>query len=171
MRTSASLFLVVAIAGCGATIRTSVAPNANLGQYRTYAFTDIPGQEGRAQSLVDQTIQQSLRQDLAAKGLVEATSGRPDFLVSYHVKEEQKIESYPVGYGYWGYAGTEINQYTQGTLIVAFIDPQTHNVFWRGSAVGVVHHPESPNLDKVSKVVGQVIDKYPVVAATPRTTM
>jgi hypothetical protein len=165
-----SVLFVVALAGCGATIRTSVAPTANLGQYHTFAFAPPP--QGQPVTLVDQTIESAVRRDLAAKGLAEAAPGQPaDFHVAYHVKTEQKIESYPVGYGYWGYGGMSINEYTQGTLILAFVDPHTNQVFWRGTASDVVNHPESPDLQKVDQVVGQVIEKYPMVAAAPRTTM
>jgi Domain of unknown function (DUF4136) len=159
-------------AGCGATINTTVAPNANLQQYRTFAFYVPPDKQGQPESVMDQTIRSSLRNDLAAKGMTEAENGSPDFLISYQVKTQQKLEVYSTGYGYWGWPGTSVNQYTQGTLIVDFIDPHAKQVFWRGTASAVVNNPESPNLDKLGKVVGDMVNKYPnVMATSPRQTM
>ena len=160
-----TVLFVVALAGCGATIRSSLAPTANLGEYRTYSFTTRPV------TPTDQTIHSALRRDLAAKGLFEAPPGQPpDFFVDYHVTQVEKWVAHPVGYGYYGYAGTQVNQYIQGTLTISFVDPHTRNVFWRGTATDVVRHPESPDLRKVDKSVGRVIQRYPVAAAR-RTKM
>jgi hypothetical protein len=169
----ATPLVALVAAGCGATIRTTVAPNANLQQYRTFAFYVPPDQQGKPESMVDQTIRASLRSDLAAKGITEAEGGAPDFLISTHVKTQQKLEVWSSGYGYWGgWGGTNVSQYTQGTLIVDFIDPHSKQVFWRGTASDVVNHPESPDLNRLGNVVGEMVSKYPnVMAAAPRTTM
>jgi hypothetical protein len=174
MRTIPALLAIALIAfGCGPTVRTAVAPGADLAQYRTYAFAGDPS--GKPESIVDQTIESALREDLAAKGFVEAPAGRqPDLVVDHQVKERQKVEAYPVGYdgygygygrwGYnhWGYGGTALREYIEGTLIITFVDPDTNQVIWRGTATSVLDHPDSPNLNKVEKAVDEVIDEYPV---------
>lgn len=168
--TAAALFLVVT--GCGATIHTSTASNADIGRYKTFAFYTPPYRQ--SESIADQTIQSSLARDLEARGLTEARGGHPDFLIAYHVKEQQRLDADTVGYGFYGWGGPGmVTEYTQGTLIVDFIDPQTKNVFWRGTATDVVNHPDSPDTAKLAKVVGQIVDRYPggVMAATPRSTM
>ncbi len=73
--------------------------------------------------------------------------------------------------GGWG-GPVSVTEYTQGTLIVDFIDPQTKQVFWRGTGTDVVNHPESPNTAKLGKVVAQIVNKYPAtIAEAPRTNM
>lgn len=171
--------LIFIVAGCGATIRSTTAANADLAKYRTYSFITPPSQAaGHAESIADQTINSSLKQDLAAKGLTEAAPGqKPDFLVGHRVKMQEKLDVEPdgfygYGYGMYGLGGSDVTEYTEGTLIVDFIDPQTKQVFWRGTGSQVVNHPESPNTGKISKVVGQIVDRYPAtMAAAPRTTM
>jgi hypothetical protein len=165
--------MVLVAAGCGATIRSTTASNADLAKYRTYSFLQAPSKAGQPETIVDQTINSSLKESLAAKGLAEAAPGQaPDFLVAHHVKTQQQLDVEPVGYGWYGWGGADVVQYTEGTLAIDFIDPQTKQVFWRGTAEDVVNHPESPNTAKLSKVVGKVIDRYPSeMAATPRTTM
>jgi hypothetical protein len=177
MRTrSIAAVLLLGASGCGATIRSSVANNADLTKYRTYAFYTAADKQGQPETIADQTIKSALKQDLAMKGMVESTGANPEFLVTYHVKEQQKTEVTSWGYGYWGYgyggAPVDVNQYTEGTLIVDFVDPQTMQVFFRGTATDTLNHPESPDMAKIEKVVGQIVDKYPTtVAATPRQPM
>jgi hypothetical protein len=151
----------LALGGCGASIQSTVAPNANLARYRTYAFYTPPYREGQVETIADQTIRSSLRQDLAEKGLTEATTGEPDFLITYHVMKQQRLDVAAVGYGFWAWPGASVTSYTQGTLVVDFIDPKTRQVFWRGTATGVLNHPHTPNLAKLDRVVSQVVSRYP----------
>ncbi len=170
---STAVALLLIVTKCGATIHSSRAANTDLAKYKTFSFYTPTYKEGQAESIVDQTIKSALTQNLSAKGLTEAT-GNPDFLVTYHVKEQQKLDADTVGYGFRGWGGPGmVTEYTQGTLIIDFIDPQTKQVFWRGTASDVVNHPESPNTAKLDKVVGEVVNRYPGagMAATPRTTM
>jgi hypothetical protein len=173
IRDALAAALVVLVAGCGPTIRSSVSGNVNLSQYRTYAFRTPTYRQGHPETLAEQTIESTLRQDLAMRGLTEA-SANPDFFVSFHVKTQQRLSTTSVGYGFWGYGygPATVTEYTQGTLIVDFIDARTMQVFWRGTATDVVNHPATPNLAKVEKAVSEIVNRYPAqMAAAPRTTM
>jgi hypothetical protein len=66
-----------------------------------------------------------------------------------------------------------VNEYTQGTLFIDFIDPKTNQVFWRGTASAVVNHPENPNGKKLASAVDKVMKKYPseVASAGARPAM
>jgi hypothetical protein len=176
MRTRIARFIAIGAiaAGCGATVSSTVAPNANLGQYKTFAFKTPQYRAGRAESPAEQELQTALRNDLAQKGLAEAAPGQPpDFLIAYHVKEQQKLDVADVGYGWgWGLGGPDVTEYTQGSLIVDFIDPHTNKAFWRGTASDVVNNPNSPNLGKVDKAVAKLVNQYPsAMASTSRPTM
>jgi hypothetical protein len=165
---SAAAILLLAT-GCGATVHSSVAPNTNLGQYKTYAFYRPPSTQGQAETIADQTITSALRAQLSAKGFTEATQGSPDFLVAHHVRLQQELQSgYGVGAGYYGGAYT----YTVGTLIVDFVDPQTQKVFWRGTASDVVNNPSMPDPHRIESAVARLVNQYPVnLAAAQRPTM
>jgi Domain of unknown function (DUF4136) len=172
----AGLAAILAIgAGCGATVHSTVAPNANLGQYRNYSFQTPRYRVGQSESPAEQELRAALRNNLAQKGLTEAPAGQqPDFLVAYHVKEQQKLDVDTMGYGFgWGWGGpAAVTTYTQGTLIVDFIDPRTNQAFWRGTASDIVDHPESPDLGKLDKAVAKLVNQYPsMVASAPRPAM
>ncbi len=167
-----SLFAVLAVAAC-ATVSTQarLMPGTNLAQYRTFAWAPRARQ---IETPADQAIRGSIQQDLAEKGIVP-NPGQPDFLVSYHTKTRERMEVYPgyYGAGYyaaWGYP--DINTYTEGTLIVDFIDPRTQQIFWRGTATGVVEHPDNPDPEKIADAVDKLMDEYPAqVAGVARPQM
>jgi hypothetical protein len=173
MKTLLLGFLALALVGCGASVSSTVTPGANLGRYRTYTFLTPPYRAGQPESPGEQELRTALRQDLAQKGLAEAQPGQtPDFHIAYHVKEQQKLDVDTVGYGFWGLGGGDVYTYTEGTIIVDFVDPQTKQVFWRGTASDVVDNPSSPKLSKIDAAVSKMVKRYPGMMATgERPTM
>jgi hypothetical protein len=167
------LAAILLAAGCGATVKTSTAPNANLAQYHTFAFYTSPYKKGQPETIADQEIRSTLRQDLEQKGLTPATSGRPDVLVAYHTVKQQKLNVDDVGYGFWGWGGMpDVTTYTQGTLVVDLIDPTTMQTVWRGTATQVLNHPNNPDAQKLSNAITKLMSQYPSqLAATPRQPM
>jgi hypothetical protein len=163
--------LVLVGAGCGAAVTSTVTPGSNLGQYKTYTFLTPHYRQGRPESPAEQEARASLAQGLADKGLMLAQPGqKPDFEVAYNVKEQQKWDVEDLGY-YWGPGN--VYSYTQGTLIVDFVDPATNKVFWRGTATDVVDNPSSPDLGKVDAAVTKMVKQYPgsALASTARPAM
>jgi Domain of unknown function (DUF4136) len=173
-------FLAIALfaaVGCsGITANSNTAPGANLGKYHTYAWYQPPS--GEMQSIAEQEVRSSLERQLAQKGLTMATTQPPDFLVAYHATKQQKVNvtpGYGYGYGYWGYRWggfPDVSTYTEGTLVVDFIDPQSNQVFWRGSAQGVVENPNNPDPQRIDTAVAKLVKQYPMqVASVPRPAM
>jgi len=168
----------ILLSGC-VSVQATKSPSANLAQYRTFAFYQPTNPSGKQlsfeQSPAGQTVRSQIKNDLAAKGISEAVQN-PDFLVAYHSKTEQKMDVTDWGYpGYWwgGPGGVSVDEYTQGTLFIDFIDPKTNQVFWRGTATGVVSHPENPDTGKVASTVDKIMKKYPseLAAAGSRPAM
>ena len=179
---TAALVLALALAGC-VTVRSSTSPHANLAQYRTFAWHMSPTANHRQlefdRSPAGALVRDRVARDLAQKGIVE-TRGTPDFLVTVHTRLEDKVDvndwSYPTVF--WGAppGPVSIDEYTQGTLVIDFIDPQSGQIFWRGTASSIVNHPETPNMQKLATAVDRVMQKYPAPTATatasaPRPTM
>jgi hypothetical protein len=173
-------FMAVAVAagfasGC-VTVKATTAPQANLSHYRTFSWfqPQTPPKAGTIsfeQTPAGQIIRDQISRDLAGKGITETTDN-PDFLVAYHSKLQQKLDVSDWGYpGFWwgGPGGVSVNEYTQGTLFIDFIDPKTNQVFWRGTASAVVDHPDTPNEKKLASAVGKVMKKYPSEVASAGT--
>jgi hypothetical protein len=161
MKRTAALFAAMLATGC-ASIRTysEIAPDTNLRQYKTYAWVPVDNTPERPQSILDQDIQSALRRELAAKGLVEATAGPPDFLIGYHFLRDHKVAVTDWGNGLYGWL-PEVRSYNEGTMIVHFIDPKANRVFWFGSATSAIEHPGVVNLRRLNKAVAAIVSRYP----------
>jgi hypothetical protein len=170
-----SLGLAMVLGGCaGITTNAQLAPGANVSGMRTFAFFSPPGQEGKPISMGEQQVRSALERDLTQKGYSLAAPGtQPDFLVAYQAKQQQEVSVTPGYVGWYGWGGfPNVDTYTQGTLIVDFVDPKTNNTFWRGSASSVLNHPNDPNLAKIDKAVSKLLLQYPSqMAAAPRQPM
>jgi len=173
------LIPLLALAGC-VTVRSSTSPSANLAHYRTFAWyvspTPTVQQTAFERSPAGGLVRERIARDLHARGIRESPD-RPDFFVAYHTRLQQRIDVNDWGYPtvFWGAppGPVSIDEYTQGTLVVDFIDPKTGQIFWRGTATAVVNHPENPNMQKLATAVDKVMKKYPaeVASAAPRQTM
>jgi hypothetical protein len=152
-------------AGCGASVHTTTMPNVNLSQYRTFSFAQPvnpsgPGAE-LARAPVGQVIRNDIARDLSSRG-IQQVDQNPDFLVAYHTVMQNRL-----GLEDWGYYGPpEAYEYTQGTIVVDFIDPRTRNVFWRGTASQVVNDPFNPDIDKLNAAVDKLMRKVPTQMAS-----
>jgi hypothetical protein len=174
MRTLLALSIAAGLAvasGCSEiSVNSRLAPDANLSQYRTFAFVPPASGQEQPMTITSQAIEGALTQDLSDKGITPAQPGtQPDFLIGYHVMERQKLDV-----NYWGYfAYPDVYSYTEGTIMIDFVDPKTHRVFWHGTASGAVQNPGSPDPQRVADAVGKVVNKYPysLVAGTQRPTM
>jgi hypothetical protein len=71
----------------------------------------------------------------------------------------------PVNYGYWYtpsyYQTPRTVQYTQGTVIIDFIDRRTNNLVWRGSMADPVNDTGSLG-SEFSTSAKDILDKFPV---------
>ena len=62
-------------------------------------------------------------------------------MIAYYVKTKNKLSVQDYGYGpprWFGGRDIRVNQDTEGTLMVDFIDARTNQVVWRGRAVGTL---------------------------------
>jgi Domain of unknown function (DUF4136) len=73
---------------------------------------------------------------------------------------------WPYGYGYYGmWAGAprtyvDVNQYTEGTLVLDFVDRHTKKLVFRGIGKAVVGGPES-NASKIEEAVAKIVAEFP----------
>ena len=175
--------LIVFLAGCasGPKIHAVYETGVNFSEYKTFAFLDSlePTGEQGYRSLTDKYLQQSIRNELIARGLTEQKGG--ELLVGFNVSTKEKVTSRTspaVGTGYYGYRGrfgysygiglgteTQVSQYTEGTLNIDVVDASQKQLIWEGVAVGKLKAPRENELRQdIQTVVRQVFMKYPVAA-------
>lgn len=120
-------------------------------------------------------IKKAVTSELEIKGIVR-TKDNPDFLIAEHIKTKDKIDVSTWGYGpyigsgrhsrhigFWGYGDVRVYQYEEGTLILDFVDPETKDVIWHGTAKSVVDDTmvseERENL--INEAVKKILRNFP----------
>ncbi len=129
-----AIAILVMLAGCNpVSVNTGASPTADFANLHTYAWERNPQMGGTLDdSIAGQEIHGAVDQALQARGFRPAAGDPPDFLVDYHVKEQNELE---ISGGRWN---VEQFNYTEGTLMVALVDPKSKLFLWQGTAEGVV---------------------------------
>lgn len=127
-------------------------------------------------------IHAALESELSKRYQVEVTDSKPDFIVTYHVVVEEKIDPrsyndlYGFGYGYYGlgyryprpyFLGVNqgLRVYNQGSLIIDIVDGKTEKPIWRGVSEKRLSRGLAPQQqrDVLSKAVVEVLAQFPPV--------
>ena len=138
--------------------------------YKTFAFYKKGIDKASVSDLDKKRIMRAIENELNKKGLVKSTN--PDILVSIFTKSREKVNvtDNNLGYGFgWGYnpwffgsTNLNINQYTEGTLFIDFIDKNKNELVWQGIGSGAM---KMTNIDKkeerISEFVYEIISTYP----------
>lgn len=139
-------------------------------------------------ALNDEIIQNAISSELSKRGIRPVQgNARPDFYLSYHLYIEEAERtvanppaagfaypyafSYrgrflPINYGYWYTTpfyntGYRTESYTEGTMILDFIDAKTNNLVWRGSMADPVGNPARIG-EEFARSAKDILDKFPV---------
>lgn len=111
-------------------------------------------------SLNDGRIRSGLESQLTASGFRMETE-KADFVIAYYVTTKNKLNVQDFGYGpprWFGSRDIRVNQYSEGTLMVDFIDAKSNQVVWRGRASGTL---EMKGVDKkISKSVEKLVKQF-----------
>ncbi len=131
-------------------------------------------------------IHSALESELAKRYQSAAAGATPDFIVSYHVVVEEKIDprSYDdlYGFGFYGRGyyrypspffhgpGAGLRVYNQGSLIVDIVDAKTEKPIWRGVSEKRLSRGMAPQQqrDVLSRAVTEVMAYFPPVQAAPK---
>lgn len=162
------------LAACSAvTVDTDADPAAELGRYRTYAWAspDPASRPLSPSSLA--ALHSTFDSEMAAKGIQKTP--KPSFVVTYRVSAREKTDvlmipnwnwygGYGGGYyGHWrGYHAPQamVSQYTEGTLVVDFVDTATSRMIWRGVAKGIVGSAKE-NQKSITEAVRKMLKDFP----------
>jgi Domain of unknown function (DUF4136) len=171
---------ILVLCGCSTvTVTTDYDHSASFANYRTYSV-EPPSNVPPLSPTADSALRSSLRQELGARGIREMGPGEnPDLAVVPHVYLQQKysVQQYTQwGYGpgmwpyYGGYYGvwagapytySTIDSYTEGTLILDFVDNSKKKLVFRGIGKGTVGNNPESNAKKVQEAVQKIVAKLP----------
>jgi len=179
MKTAVLLLTACALAlitGCSSVnIKHDYDSDANFAALKTYTWMAAPtNANGSVQaalqrnSLMDKRIKESTNRQLAAKGYT-TDANNPDFLVTYHVGAENKINVTDWGYGYgrygrlYGGGSVDVYQYKEGTLIVDVVEAGSRQLLWRGFATATIDPNASTETrtKKIDEVITKILAEFP----------
>ncbi|MGZ4957826.1 MAG: DUF4136 domain-containing protein [Methylomonas sp.] len=146
-------------------VKTDFDRTATFSQYHTYTLE--PSSEQIPLSPSSETaLRDTLRNGLARHGVSESGENA-DLHVVRHISTKEKLQVYPSAspmpyrYGMWaGAPYTDVSQYTEGTLILDFVDAKTHKLVFRGIGTGTVSDPET-NAARIREAVEEIVQQYP----------
>lgn len=179
MKKIALLTVLFIITACSS-IKTSFDydKGADFTKYKTYAFSE-DAVNLKIDDLNRNRILKALENQLATKGFTK--SATPDIIVDIHVKGQQyqtaTATTTGTGYGYGGYYGyrgygygsgfttTQVSydNYTEGTLTVAFIDIDLNQIVWQGTGVKTIDENASAEKreENINYAIQQIMANYP----------
>lgn len=172
MKRILTALVAVVLAGCsGLSTSSDYDPQTDFSKLKTWAWFEAGPPNPKIDTLTDGRIRGAIEQELTRKGLRKVDSGPADFSVKYHAAVQQKIESRPTSvsvgygwrYGYMGMSSNEIYSYSEGTLVVDFIDPAKKELLWRGTVSGAVEPQRTPEerTARVQEAVAKMMAQYP----------
>lgn len=161
-----SLILVAACSGLSVSVNTTFEPGTEFSRFKTFAWMPKAGEESAQQSAIAATVGRMITGDvekeLAARGYEMKTDGTPDFYLAYRAYVKEKVvptvTPYMCGQRVCGQDVTYEN-IKQGTLILDVIQPDSKQVVWRGTAVGMTDPSKREEL--IALAVKQLLQKFP----------
>jgi len=168
----APLAALLFAAGCsGLSTTTDYDPATDFSKLKSWAWFEAGPPNANVDTLTDTRIRGAVEAELVGKGLRKVDSGTPDFAVKYHAAVQQKVEHRPttvsVGYGWrYGHVGvssSDVNVYSEGTLVVDFIHLQKKELLWRGTVSGAVEPQRSPQerTARIQEAVAKMLAQFP----------
>lgn len=168
--------LIVFLPACSTvSVTTDYDHSASFGQYRTYILAPSSDKIVLSPSS-EHALRDSLRVNLAARNITEVSKDA-DLHVVRHISTTEKLSVHqssdwayrgvPYGYGRYGMWSrapvtyTDVSQYTEGTLILDFVDTKTQKLVFRGIGTGTVSDPET-NAERIREAVEKIVEKFPL---------
>lgn len=139
-------------------VNVDFSPDFQFATVKSYAIVQPPADALSRAGLAGERVESAVREQMAALGVAEVGREQADIYVGYGVVTEEKtrVTTYPdpvsyrcyrCGYGYGGWGGSaavDVHEYTQGTLVVDLIKPDTRKVVWRGVGTANVSSVKTP---------------------------
>jgi len=163
------LMLAIGSMGCSTmTVKYDYDHHVDFTTYDNYDWIDqkgaFSGGTFGGNPLNYQRAQRAVDEELKARGH-SLDEDNPSFLVALHGGVQDKINvqtwGYHYGYpGYWGMPYVDVQHYKEGTLIIDFIDTESHDLIWRGWATGAVERTDDP-VGRIFDAVRKIMKNWP----------
>jgi hypothetical protein len=172
-------YLLATATGCAGEQHVTVdySPATQFSQYRTFALVSRP--DSASHQLIDDRVREAVAAQLEAKGLTEVDRSHADLFVGYGVVDRTRHEDVGPEWGWgpaWGWESYQwgvawpvnveerIETYTDGTVVMHFVDAKTHRRVWQGRAADVLRLPVADPAEatrRIDAAVAKMLAQYP----------
>jgi len=152
---------------------TDYDTKVDFNKFKTFAFYKTGIDKAEISSLDKKRVLRALESELLAQGFTK--SENPDMLVSFFTKSRRKVNinqnnnfGWGLGWGWnpWMWNGMNnnlnINEYTEGTLFIDFIDRNQKELVWQGIGTGAL---KLQNIEKkeerIKLFVKEIVSRFP----------
>ena len=146
-----ALVLLTILGACSSIkVATDYDTTTDFTKYKTFAFYKKGIDKVEISDLDKRRILKGIEAELIARGYTK--SENPDLLVSIFAKSRQKVnvynDNYMFGWGWYPFyygpnSGVRIDEYTEGTLFIDFIDAEKKQLAWQGIGSGALNNYKS----------------------------
>lgn len=167
------IFLLVVLSSCKTVkVVTDYDSKVDFTKYKTFAFYKPEIDKAKISDLDKKRILRAIEAELMAKGFTK--SKNPDMLVGIFTKSREKVNvnqnNIGVGWGFgWGWNpwwgmnnNINLNQYTEGTLFIDFIDKEKKELVWQGVGTGALKLENREKKEaRIKEFVKEIISRFP----------
>lgn len=169
-----ALVLLMILTSCSMVkVTTDYDTKVNFDSYKTFAFHKKGIDKATISDLDKKRVMRAIEREMLAKGFTK--SKNPDILISIFNKSRERVNinnnNFGWGWGWgwgwnpWMWGGmnqTNVNQYTEGTLFIDFIDRRKNELVWQGIGTGAMKFTKVERKEKrINEFVEQIIKRYP----------
>jgi hypothetical protein len=154
---------VMAVSAAAQSVQTDFDRSFRFSDLKTFSFANqrrAATDPLASDTLNDGRIRNGLESQLTANGF-KVQNEKADFVIAYYVTTKNKLNVEDYGFGpprWFGGRDIRVNQYSEGTLMVDFIDAKSNQVIWRGCASGTL---VMKGVDKkISKSVEKLVKQF-----------
>jgi len=163
----------IIITGCSSiSVTSDYDTSADFSSYKTfYIYSgELKGSELETVPLVKKRVLDAIEKEMQKKGFTQEDSSKAEMMIYAQstTAEKMNVNSYGYGYGYgWGpypYGrNIDVSYYTQGSLIIDFVDNVKDELIWRGIGTAVVQDRGTPEEREqfINEAVAKILDQYP----------
>ena len=153
---------------------TDYDDEVNFSKYKTFAFYKTGIDKADISDLDKKRILRAIESELLALGFTK--SQNPDMLVSIFTKSRERVNvtNNNLGFGWgWGWGwnpwmwgggmnNVNVNQFTEGTLFVDFIDKEQKELIWQGVGTGALRtQNRAKKEERIKTFVKEIISRFP----------
>jgi len=168
-----AVFTFLLISGCSSiSVNSDYDIYADFSKYKTFYVYNGVIKDSRLESvpLAKKRVYDAIETEMQKKGFTNEDSTKAELIIYAQATTAEKlnVNSYGYSYGYgWGpypYGrNIDVSYFTQGSLIIDFVDNENDQLVWRGIGTAVIQDKGTPEERKqfINEAVTKILDQFP----------